>query len=79
MFCLNFAFSELLPFISILRQLESVQNVRFYLNLTQYVMYPSAYHSGLILTRFGKLQNIIRNFNSAFCMPANNGFCQVHN
>ena len=42
MFRLNFVFSRLLPSVSILRQLESEQNVRFYLNLAQYLMYLSA-------------------------------------
>ena len=42
MFRLNFAFSRLLPSASIFRQSESEQNVRFYLNLAQYVMYLSA-------------------------------------
>ena len=41
-FCLNFTFNRILPSASILRQLESEQNVRFYLNLAQYIMYPSA-------------------------------------
>ena len=41
MFCLNFVFSKLLPSASISRQSESEQNVRFYLNLAQYVMYFS--------------------------------------
>ena len=74
MFCLNFAFGRLLPFVSILRQLESEQNVRFYINLAQYVMHPSAtlqnerrifhfgrcrmYYSGLIQNRFSKLQQL---------------------
>jgi len=83
MFRLNFAFSRLLPSASISRQLESEQNVRFYLNLAQYVMYRSATlqkerkifhfarckisHSGIILDKFSKVQNVIKIFNCACC------------
>jgi len=88
MFCLNFVLGRLLPFVSISRQLESEQNVRFYLNLAQYIKYISVtlqnerrifhfgrcrmYHSGLIFNRFSKLRNMIRIFNSALCTCANN-------
>ena len=81
MFCLDFVFSRLLPSASILRQLESEQNVRFYLNLAQYVMYFSATlqkerkffhivrckisHFGIILNKFRKVQNVIKIFNCA--------------
>ena len=83
MFCLNFAFSRLLPSVWISRQLESEQNVRFYINLAQYVMYLSAtlqkvmrifhfvkckiFHSRIILDKFRKVQNVIKIFNCACC------------
>ena len=42
MYCSNFAFGRSLPSTSILRQLKSEQNIKFYLNFAQYVIYPSA-------------------------------------
>ena len=42
MYCSNFAFGRLLPSTSISRQLKFEQNIKFYLNSAQYVIYPSA-------------------------------------